>query len=219
MKYSTLSKIALAVAVTAACAWADNYTLFDVNEDNTIANFRRARSVENEQRAQAMAEQVREYTYQTPRDLVDTVIESYTNELNEVETFTNDVYAAVDSKYWIFANGEIEALDQAGRDAVDAAELAAWQSSGQYITLATAQQVIAGIQGTLAGLGVTPADKAQVFADVRALVMGATPGTAEQDTLLRSSLDLFTMYAKLEELIGSTEGYINGSRTIDLTMP
>jgi len=109
-----IMKRILTILLITGSVHADNVTLFDVN-GTAVENFRRVRAVENLAIAATMADQVRPYNYVTPTDFVETV--TVTNEFDEVQTY--DVYAPVPQKHWKY-NGEIVAMTQAERDAVDA---------------------------------------------------------------------------------------------------
>jgi len=110
----------LALLLIAGSAHADSFTLFDVN-GTAVENFRRVRSVENPTVAATLADQVRPYNYATPQDFVETI--TVTNVFDEVENI--DIYSPVPQKYWKY-NGEIVAMTQGERDAVDAQLASDW---------------------------------------------------------------------------------------------
>ena len=89
---------------------------------------------------------------------------------------------------------------------------AAWQASPERAQRVAALTVIAGIKQTLAAIGVQPRTNDQVFADVRTWAMAAQDKGAAAIT----TLDLITMYGKLEELVGDTAGLIAGTRKVSL---
>lgn len=97
---------------------------------------------------------------------------------------------------------------------VDEAALdAAWLESTERASRVAAANIVTSIKSTLAQIGVTPRERAQVIGDVTAWVSG---GPGQKADRLEVSLRLMLAYERLAELVGDTTGLIAGTRAVSL---